>query len=224
MRKYYKFKMNLVTANVLATVILILFCIPVYNYIIDLITDTKLFVLTFILYMVWMLLHEILHGIGHMLCGVKPKDLSYGADIKKGILFCLVRKEVSKKDILISLLFPFFFIGVVTYILGIVINNPVLIALSIFNISGACVDLLMFFDFIKLGNDITYIEPGEGDTFYIMSNKDIKKLFGLKLLEEGIYKEDMFSNISYKRFDISKFSIEFFILCVISTIAMLLVF
>ena len=163
-----------------------------------------------------MALHEVLHGIGHILNGVKLKDLTFGASIEKGVLFCLVRKEVNKKDILISLLFPFFFIGIVTYILGIIIDSPVLVILSIFNISGASVDVLMFLDFIRLNNDMTYIEPGDGTSFYLTSkNLKKKKLFGLKLVEEGTYSENMFKIDTHKTFDISKTSCIFFLFMLI---------
>lgn len=225
MRKYYKYKMNMIVGNVLSSLFLFLALIPLSFF-----KDSISFDITFkelgiflIIYFFWMFLHEALHGIGHLLCGVKRKDLSFGAEIEKGVLFCLARREVNKKGILISLLFPFFFIGVVTYIIGIIINSRLLVALSIFNISGASVDLLMFYTFIKLNNDITYIEPSDGTSFYLMSDKDIKKLPGFVLEESGEYKENMFKDINYKTFDISKGSIIFFVLSIVAAILFLFV-
>ena len=208
MRKYYKFEIDTMFANILCLVITIIACVPFFiiRKSIDFNIDYKTFGLFFLLYLFWMLLHEALHGIGHILCGVSYKDLSYGANLEKGVLFCLVRKEVSKKDILISLIFPFFFIGIVTYIIGFMIDSPLLIFLSIFNIGGASMDLTMFIQFIKLGNDITYIEPGDGTSFYVMSNNNIDKLIGLKKKEEGEYNSEMFLNRNNKVFDITKTS------------------
>ena len=209
MRKYYKFKMDILLANVLSILLTILAFIPAKDLLLDAkknTHDVKILGIFFIAYLGWMFLHEALHGLGHILCGAKTSDFTYGAALEKGVLFCLIRKEVNKKDILVSLLFPFFFIGVVTYIIGMIINSPFLVLLSALNIGGACMDLTMFIHFIKLGNDITYIEPGDGTSFYLMSNKPIKKLFGLNLVEEGEYKKDMFSNEKYKKFDISKTS------------------
>ena len=97
-----------------------------------------------------------------------------------------------------------------------------LILLSIFNISGASIDLLMFYNFIKLGNDITYIEPGDGTSFYIMSNKDINKLTGFTLLEKGEYNKDMF-NIQNKVFDISKSSIVILGLVVVMSLVLIFI-
>ena len=140
MRKYYKFEINTMIANILCIIITLIAAIPAFIFIKSFEFDYKKLGILFFCYLLWMFLHEILHGIGHLLCGVKLKQLSFGANIEKGVLFCLVRREVNKKGILISLIFPFFFIGIVTYIIGIIINSPLLIILSILNIN----------DFLKL--------------------------------------------------------------------------
>ena len=217
MRKYYKYEINTTFANILCIIITIIATVPVWNIIVDTIfnIEYKYIGIFFFIYIIWMFLHEALHGIGHMVCGVKINELSFGALLEKSILFCLVRREVSKKNILISLIFPFIFIGLITYIIGILINCPLLIILSILNIGGACMDIIMFIQFIKLGSDITYIEPGDGTSFYIMSNNEIKKLVGLTKKEEGIYQERMFSNLNNKFIDVSKISIIIMILFVV---------
>lgn len=221
MRKFYRYKINLVVGNIVAILLFVLAVLPVSKKLFDYIVDGGFKVTGIMLgtYLFWMVFHEALHGIGHLLCGAKRKDLSYGASLEKGILFCLIRKEVNKKAILISLLFPFFFIGVVTYIIGLIIDSPLLLILSALNISGAGVDLIMFLNFIRLDKDITYIEPGDGTSFYLMSNNlKNKKLFGLILDEEGEYKEDMFKGEKYKTFDISKTSYIFFALIILMVV------
>lgn len=221
MRKYYKFEIDTVKGNILCILITIIAIIPAWNIMIKYIENINMKELgiLFFAYLLWMFLHEILHGIGHIICGVKPKDLSFGASLEKSVLFCLVRREVNKKGILVSLIFPFFFIGIVTYIIGVIINSPLLISLSILNIGGASMDLTMFLQFIRLGEDITYIEPGDGTSFYLISNNNINKLYGLKKVEEGEYNKEMFLNKNNKVFDISKTSFLllgiFFICCLI---------
>lgn len=218
MRKYYKYKMNLTLINIISIIIFIIPLVPCIKIVKDYILNDNMKACATLLgaYLFWMIFHEALHGIGHLLCGSSKKDLSFGACIEKGVLFCLIRKEVHKKQILTSLIFPFFFIGVVTYIIGLIINSPLLVLLSVFNISGASADLIMFLDFIKLDKDITYIEPGDGTSFYLMAdNLKNKKLFGLVLEEEGEYKEDMFKDRNYKIFDISKTSIIVFVVILI---------
>ena len=221
MRKYYKFEIDTVKGNILCILITIIAIIPAWNIMIKYIENINMKELGILIfaYLLWMFLHEILHGIGHIICGVKPKDLSFGASLEKSVLFCLVRREVNKKGILVSLIFPFFFIGIVTYIIGVIINSPLLISLSILNIGGASMDLTMFLQFIRLGEDITYIEPGDGTSFYLISNNNINKLYGLKKVEEGEYNKEMFLNKNNKVFDISKTSFLllgiFFICCLI---------
>ena len=221
MRKYYKFEIDTVKGNILCILITIIAIIPAWNIVIKYIENINMKELGILIfaYLLWMFLHEILHGIGHIICGVKPKDLSFGASLEKSVLFCLVRREVNKKGILVSLIFPFFFIGIVTYIIGVIINSPLLISLSILNIGGASMDLTMFLQFIRLGEDITYIEPGDGTSFYLISNNNINKLYGLKKVEEGEYNKEMFLNKNNKVFDISKTSFLllgiFFICCLI---------
>ena len=221
MRKYYKFEIDTVKGNILCILITIIAIIPAWNIMIKYIENINMKELGILIfaYLLWMFLHEILHGIGHIICGVKPKDLSFGASLEKSVLFCLVRREVNKKGILFSLIFPFFFIGIVTYIIGVIINSPLLISLSILNIGGASMDLTMFLQFIRLGEDITYIEPGDGTSFYLISNNNINKLYGLKKVEEGEYNKEMFLNKNNKVFDISKTSFLllgiFFICCLI---------
>ena len=222
MRKYYKYKLNLSTLNFVSILLFIVALLPVLNSVAKYLeSNEKNFAIAFIFYLLWVILHELLHGIGHLVCGSKLNDLSFGAALEKGVLFCLIRKEIGKKQILISLMFPFFFIGVLTYIIGIIINSPLLLVLSIANISGAVGDLIMFFNFIKLKNDITYIEPGDGTSFYIMSNNLLnKKMFGLKYVEEGEYDSSMFNN-STKKIDIKKSSYIIFSLIIIISILIL---
>ena len=222
MRRYYKYKLNLTVLNIVSILLLIFATLPVLNCIVNYFkSNKKNLAIAFIFYIIWIIFHEILHGIGHLVCGSKLDDLSFGAALEKSVLFCLIRKEIGKRQILISLLFPFFFIGVVTYIIGIIINSPLLLTLSIANISGAVGDLIMFLNFIKLKNDITYIEPGDGTSFYIMSNNPLnKKMFGLKFIEDGEYDSNMF-NKSSKKLKISKTSYILFIIYILSSILML---
>ncbi len=221
MRKYYKYEINMTIGNIVSILVLVLAAIPLLFLEMSFDFELKSFGIVLIAYIFWMLFHEILHALGHMVCGVKPKHISFGVALEKGVAFCLIRKEVSKKGILVSLIFPFFFIGVLTYIIGIIINSPLLIILSVFNIGGASIDLLMFYHFSKLGSDITYIEPGDGTSFYLMSNNEIKKLFGFNKIEEGTYTDNMFKNIKYKRIDISKVSAVLLIFLILFSILLL---
>ena len=163
---------------------------------------------TTLLMVPYLCFHEVLHSIGYMLHGAKFKNITYGAHIEKGVLCCLCKQNVSKKCILISLLYPFVFIGIITYIIGMILNINILIFLSIVNISGCTGDLLMFFSFVGL-KDFEYSEFDDPTSFGLYSSIDYskKKFFGLNYIKET----DELEKNDFKKVTISKTSIIMFV-------------
>ena len=94
------------------------------------------FTLSFLLSIPYFCLHEILHSIGYVINGADFKRITYGAHIEQGILCCSCKQEVDKKCVMWSLLYPFLFIGILTYAIGVIFHIPILIVLSAANISG----------------------------------------------------------------------------------------
>ena len=149
-KKAYIYKMKLGPANVLCLGILALMFIVttlVFKTNLGLSTNTFLLFISIVLYL---MLHEFLHGVGYFIGGCKSKNIQYGICLEKGIFYAMAYQELTKKNILISLQMPFTVIGVITYIIGIIFNIPVLVLLSIINISGAAMDLAMFIYISKL--------------------------------------------------------------------------
>ena len=211
-KKYYIFEMNGVILQVISIIILIVMLILtayLSNTIIITNQDLKLI---FLLIIPYLILHELLHSVAYVINGANFKNITYGAHLEKGILCCLCKQNVSKRNILISLLFPFIIIGVITYIIGILINNTVLVWLSILNISGCSADLIMFLDLLKL-KDFEYSEYDNPMAFGLYTNKDLSKtkLFGLKY----IGKAEVLEKNNMKKVSISKFSIITFIIFII---------
>lgn len=186
-KKYYLFEINI---NILNTVSLILFIVLfiLCNVLFPKTADiTKIdFVLLFGFYILYMLLHELLHSLSYVLHGAKFKKIVYGAYIEKGVLYCLCKQNISRKNILNSLLFPFFYIGIVTLIISVIFDLPILLYLSIFNISGCAGDLVMFAYIIKLNKNIEFSEFDNPIQFAIQSNEDVSKIkhFGLNYIKE----------------------------------------
>ena len=201
--KYYRYSMNMRFLNVLSIIMFILFYIFIcafgyYSYI---------NLTTIVLYFFWMFLHEILHGIGFSLSkGINHKNIVYGAYLEKGIFCCMCKELIGKKNIMISLLFPFFFIGVVTLVLGFVFENPILIILSSFNIAGCVGDFAMFLSFVKLPG-FRYIDIDDSTGFVLVSKNDLSKykLIGMDLSEVGDY-DDLVLAKNYEKISISKLS------------------
>ena len=147
----------------------------------------------FILIFLWMVLHEIIHGTFYILNCADRKNIFYGAALEKGIFYCKCGEFVTKKNKMISVIAPFVLIGVVTYILGIIINSPLLIILSVFNISGAAGDLTMFCFFLKRYNDIKFKEIGDSSTFCLETSEDFsnKKFLGVKMVKKVTDKHEI---------------------------------
>ena len=204
--KSYVYKFNLVAANIFSIVILVLLGIITFIIKRNIFFGELKFMLTSML--LYFALHEVLHGIGYILGGAKPKSVYFGIALEKGILYCLCREEVKKKCILTSLQMPFTVIGVITYIIAIIINNDLLLLLSIANLVGASMDLVMFFYIARI-KKVRYSETDANDEFVLISKEDLTKRKSLffKIKEVKDYNKKDFEFKKMRRITISKFSL-----------------
>lgn len=207
-KKAYTYKMKLAPANILCFAIMIgLYIVSVLLFGKGMAVFDKPFIL-FVLIILYLMLHEFLHGVGYFIGGVKRSNIQYGIRLEKGIFYAMAYQELTKKNILISLQMPFMVIGVITYIISIIFNIPLLALLSIINISGASMDLAMFYYISKL-KDVTYSESGEPDEFVLISSEDLtkKKSLFLKIVNVKDYKKSDYEFPKQKKIDITKGSI-----------------
>lgn len=227
-KKYYLFKMNLVILQVISTIILITMIITTYlihsNIIIELFesfTNMKNYLLIIPIIFGYSTLHEILHSIGYVIYGAKIKNITYGMELEKGVFYCLCKQDISKKNILNSLMYPLFYIGILTYIIGMMFEIPILVFLSIINISGAAGDIIYFLFIIKLNKEVMFSEYDDCVSFALLSAEDISKYkhFGLHFIgtQDNIKRDD------YKKIKISKLSFIMIILCFILIMVSLLI-
>lgn len=167
------------------------------------------FVIFLILYIFYMILHELLHSVAYIFMGAKYDKVIYGAALEKGVLYCLCKQNISKKNILISLLAPFISIGIVTFIISFVISSPYLLFLSIFNLSGCAGDVIMFLFISRLSKDIEFSEFDDPISFGLYSDKDLSRVkpFGLNYIDcvNRVEREDL------QKIKVSKFSKAFFL-------------
>ena len=226
MKKAYVYKMNLVPANFLGLVVFILLLVLTSALNIDLLSvfNDLPFILILALLILYMLLHELLHGIGYRITGSKSNKIKYGVELEKGILYTLVLEEVPKKNILVSLQMPFVIIGIITYILGYILNIPLLILLSIFNLMGASMDLVMFIYISKI-KDVHYAETKASNEFILISKEDLtkKKSLFFRITEVKNYKKDDYIIILDNKITITKASIIFTIIYLIFGIIITLI-
>ena len=206
-KKAYIYKMKLGPANLLCLIVMVaLYLLSVFVLNIKIKFDNTL--LLFTLMILYLMFHEFLHGIGYLVGGCKSKNIQYGICLEKGIFYAMAYQELTKKNILISLQMPFMVIGVITYIIGIIFNIPILVLLSIINISGASMDLAMFYYISKL-KDVTYSESGNPDEFVLISGEDLtkKKNMFLEIVEKKDYKKEDYVFPKPKKLVVTKLSI-----------------
>lgn len=210
-KRAYVFKMNLLPANIFSFAIFVILIAFTYFLGIPLYPTDMNVALLFLLLILYLMLHELLHGLGYLIGGTKRENIIYGIALEKGILYAMANQELDKKNILISLQMPFVVIGVITYIIGAIISSPLLVTLSIVNLMGASMDLVMFFYILKLNKDTTYSESGEPDEFVLITtdNLEEKKSLFFRLKENKKYKESDYVFEKQKRLRVSKESIIF---------------
>ncbi len=202
MRKIYEYEMDLKVLNLGAIILMIpLMFLHILKF-----KEFNVSIYFLIYAVLYLMLHEFFHGIGfYILRKVNHKSINYGIELEKGIFYCTCKEEINKLNILVSLMFPCFFLGFVTLIIAFFINNQMLSLLSIMNISGSIGDILMFIMIIKLPNDIKYIDLDLTTGFYLISKEKLpSKSFGFSLKKVKDYNGEVAS--TNKKITITKVS------------------
>lgn len=224
--KEYVYTMNLVFANIIAILIMVIMFVltPLINK--NLSYDFSIFelALLYIAYFIWMGLHELLHGIGYRIGGAKGENVVYGVYLEKSILCTLCKQEIPKRTILLSLSLPFLVIGIITYIIGMLINNVPLILLSILNLGGASMDAAMFIYILKKDKEIRYSESNNPTEFALISKQDLtkKKSLAFKIVDVREYDPKHFEFEKSRKITISKTSKQILVATIIIIIILLL--
>ena len=222
---YYTYELDMVFLNILSLVIfgvvwgLVLF-ISGGEYLWS--HDTVGFLLLAMIF--WLMLHEVLHGIGFALFKeVKKKNIVFGIALEKGVFYCMCKQKISRKVILTSLFFPVTFIGVVTLVLGMFLHSYYLVMLSILNIAGAVGDLVMIWYFLRVDKDIVYLDLDDSTSFTVLSHHDLSKykVRGIKLVKSGDF-DDSMSACDRRRIVVSKAS--YIILSMIVVLSFIMIF
>ena len=200
--KYYTYKLDLNILNVLALILFVAVSLIVllieHNDKYQITYSLNLFIYIFF----WLILHELLHAIGFAIFkDVDIKNITFGIALEKGVFYCMCKQNISKKVILTSLLFPLTIIGIITLIIGLIINNFNLVFLSLLNITSAIGDIIMTIYFVKAPKDITYLDLDDCTSFTVISKSNLSniKVPGIKLIKTGIYdKNKMYSKNKQK--------------------------
>lgn len=222
-KKYYIFEMDIAKLNLICIILfIIVLLISSIIYPGDLgkaFYEVNLFLIAF-LYIIWIILHELLHSLAYKLYGGDFKKIVYGSYLEKGVLYCLCKQNISRKNILNALMFPLFYLGILTYIIACIFEFPTLLFLSILNIVGSAGDIMMFAYISKLNKDIEFSEFDNPIRFAIYADSDVTKVkhYGLEYIEttNTLDREDL------KKVTISKGSYIVVLVLIVCTILSLI--
>ncbi len=217
-KKYYLYKMSMTPLTIISFILFgIMLIITYFLGYMDSFNSLMNgnIILLLILYFLYLFLHEILHSLAYVIYGGKYNKITYGIALELGVLYCLCKQNISKNNILHSLMYPFVIIGIITYIISIIYNLPILLWLSIFNISGCSGDIIMFMFISKLKN-IEFSEMDDPISFAIYTSEDISKIkhYGLEYLGA----EDKISRNDFTKIKVSKKSYYIIITMIIFAI------
>jgi len=155
-----------------------------------------------------------------MLYGAKFKNITYGILLEKGIMCCLCKQNISRRNILNSLMFPLFWLGIVPFILGIIFKQPLVLLVAILNISGCIGDIAMFKFIFGLDQTTEFSEYDDPIGFALYSEHDLgeTKSYGIEYVKttDKIKKEDL------QKIRISKFSIVILIILFVLSIVFII--
>lgn len=227
-KKEYILEYDLIFANILSFILLFFMialtaflgrCFPKVGTLIDLINNIKTnssYAIFFVVMFLWMVLHEIIHSIGYQVMGAKRENIVFGAALEKGVFYCKCKEYIDKKCIMVSLLSPLIVIGILTYIIGFIINSSWLIILSIINIAGAAGDIMMFNFFLHQNKDVEFKELGFSSPFCLRTSDELvgKKFLGIKSIRE-VVDENETKEGPEKKIYISKTSWIFIIVIIV---------
>lgn len=210
--KYYKFELDVTKMNIIVLLAFIPFGILMFIFS-DFFGNTfDNFYIVFSGLILVFIIHELCHGIGYSLFVKDKSKIKYGIALEKGVLYAMCQDVISKPGIIVSLLFPLIFLTLILGIVGILMNNSVIVFLAIVNLLGAVGDIMMITLAIRLPKDTKYIDYNADIGAYFISREDISnmKTIGFKCIESGPHSLDKVDN-SIKRFTVTKGSIPYIV-------------
>lgn len=146
---YQKVKINIVTANIVACVIMIataVIGVVSMGKVIDLYFPLWFFLLILLSVVV----HELLHGIAwSIFCTKKWKSIQFGIMWKMITPYCSCLEPLSWIPYLIGGLTPCLILGIIPYIFAIIWGNTFVLWFAVFNIAAASGDLMVAYHICK---------------------------------------------------------------------------
>lgn len=122
----------------------------------------------FIGYLIFIVLHEVFHLIGFMMFGkVRYKELDYGVNLKLGVAYATTSRPLTNTAMKKALLLPFWTTGMLPTILGLSIDNFMLVTIGALLMAGAIGDFHMYKELRNYPNDAIVIDDPKEPKLYV---------------------------------------------------------
>jgi len=123
--------------------------------------DMKDFWIAYFLFIVFVVVHELIHGVTWaMFCEDRFKSISFGFIKEYLTPYCTCSQPMKKYQILIGSLMPTIILGFILGVVSILTSSQMLLIVSVLNILGGGGDLMVTFKLLK------YKSPSK-DTLFI---------------------------------------------------------
>ena len=149
---YKKVEINIITANIIACVIMILMAaIGFYAFYLMQKKIIFFFPLWLLLFMLLStIVHELIHGIAwSIFCEKKWKSVQFGIIWKMLTPYCSCLEPLSWLPYLIGALAPCMILGIFPYIIELISGNSLILWFAVFNIAAAGGDLMVAYHICK---------------------------------------------------------------------------
>lgn len=120
-------------------------------------------------YLVGLVCHEGLHALGAMLFAKKtPADISFGANLKQGMLYCHVKTPMKNASYQALLLLPVIVTGIIPLIISVVFGNIFLVVAFSLLTSGGAGDIIMFSSLLKHDKKQLILDHAQAPAYYLV--------------------------------------------------------
>jgi hypothetical protein len=128
-------------------------------------------------FLVFAVVHELLHGGAFMLFGKVPKkDVAFGVVLKSGVAYCISKIPVTVRASRLSLMMPVYIICIPLYIIAIIYNNFGLAFYTVILFSGSVGDIYYMWKLRKTDKNLYMFENMPTKTGYEIGYLLFKKL------------------------------------------------
>lgn len=158
----------------------ILFCLFLFlSIVLLLITDKSypkefsfwdiLLSLSFLCAMIF--IHELIHALGFLLCGVSKKSIKFGVNINKAIFYCHTDDKMPLNHYRFSLILPIIITGIIPFLLALFILNFIYSLVVCLSISTCSADLLLFIKSFKIKGSEIIVDHPFAPAFYVINQE-----------------------------------------------------